>query len=217
MYKLTVKAAFDYVRRAIDELVTAEDIGHLVEPDAIDLHRLVEGFIVEAAVKVHSLAPTLSIDGVEAVKGEDYSIEIKDGVVTIAMLTPTARILSVKCSDSDYVLSDLIPENSAEGRKQLNKYVRGTYDDPRLVLLKKWNGEHLPKMKYYTTTIEDAEKLSFDIEFLPYPTLVEGVVEIASRLEYAVLNYIVAMVLDSFRETERAELFRVKAKEYLET
>ena len=209
MYPLTV-------RRAIDELTSTEEIGMLIEPDSVNLHRLVEGFLVEAVVKTHTMAPTLALEGEDAKQDEDYSVELEDGVVTISMLTPILRVLSVKCSDSDYILSDLIPENSAEGRKQLNKFVRGTYDDPRLVLLKKGNGDHKPRMKYYTTTETDVENVSFDIEYIPYPELVEGVVMIAPRMEYAVLNQIVAMVLDSYRESELADRFRAKAKEYME-
>ena len=216
MYPLTVKAAYAYVRKAIDELTSTEDIGMLIEPDSVDLHRLVEGFLVEAVVKTHSLAPTLALEGKDAIQGEDYSIELKGGVVTISMLTPVLRVLSVKCSDSEYILSDFIPENSAEGRKQLNQYVRGTYDDPRIVLQKKANGDHMPIMKYYTTTESDIKKVSFDIEYLPYPEMFEGVVMIAPRMEYAVLNLIVAMVLDSYKEVDLADRFRVKSKEYME-
>lgn len=215
MYSLTVKGAFAYVRRAIDELTTAEEIGHLVDPDAIDLHRLVEGAMVEAVVKAYSLAPSHILEGETAVKGTDYGLEWKDGVVTISMLTPTARVVSVQCNDSEVILSDLIPENSAEGRKQLNKYIRGTYDDPRLVLLKKWNGDNMPRMRYYTTT-KELKDLDFTIEFLPYPVLEEGVVKLASRLEYGVLNLIVASVLDSYKEFDVADRFRNKAKEYME-
>lgn len=216
MYPLTVKAAYAYVRRAIDELTSTEDIGMLIEPDSVDLHRLVEGYLVEAVIKTHSLASTLALEGDSANQGEDFSIELNDGVVTISMLTPVLKVLSVKCSDSDYILSDLIPENSAEGRKQLNTYVRGTFDDPRLVLLKKVNGDHMPIMKYYTTTEKDVEEVSFDIEFIPYPSLDEGVVMIAPRMEYAVLNQVVAMVLDSFKESDWAERFRAKSNEYME-
>lgn len=216
MYPLTVKAAYAYARRALDELTSTEDIGMLIEPDSVDLHRLVEGFIVEAAVKAYSQAPTLSLEGEHAVQGEDYTLELQNGVVTITMLVPTSRVLSVKSGDSDYVVYDLIPENSAEGRKQLNQYVRGTYDDPRLVLLKKWSGDHKPRMNYYTTTKTNLEDVKFDIEYLPYPELVEGVVQIASRMEYVVLNEIVAMVLDSFKETALADRFRAKSKDYME-
>lgn len=215
MYQLTVKAAFAYVRRALDELVNAEQIGHLVDPDALDLHRLVEGAMIESVVKAYSLAPVLSLEGESAVRDEDYRLELKEGVVTISMLTPTSKILSVKCGDSDIILSDLIPENSAEGRKQLNAYIRGTFDDPRLVLLKNWEGDNMPRMRYYTTTLRE-EELSFDIEFLPYPVMEEGVVKIAARMEYPVLNLLVAKVLDSYKEFDVAEQYRAKAKEYIE-
>lgn len=216
MYPLTVKAAYAYVRKAIDELTNIEEIGMLIDLDSVNLYRLVEGSLVEAVVKTHSLAPTLALEGIYAIQDEDFQIGLEDGVVTITINTPILKVLSVKCSDSDYILSDLIPENSAEGRKQLNQYVRGTYDDPRLVLLKKSNGDHKPILKYYTTTQTDIKDVSLDIEYIPYPDLIEGVVMIAPRMEYAVLNQVVAMVLDSYKEVELADRFRVKSKEYME-
>lgn len=215
MYPLTVKGAFAYVRRALDELTTAEEIGLIVNPDSIDLHQLVEGCMVESAVRAYASAPTSALEGEIAVQDEDYTIETDEGVVTITMKTPVSRILSVKCADSNTIVSDLVLENSAEGRKQLNKFICGTYDDPRVVLLKEWAGDHMPRMRYYTTTLSEDE-VEFNIEYLPYPSLEEGVVKIAARLEYAVLNLIVASVLDSFKELDAAERFRTKAKEYME-
>ena len=152
MYSLTVKGALAYVRKAIDELVSVEEIGMLVSPDAINLHRLVEGSMVEAALRTYAQAPTESLEGVKAEVESDYTlVGIEDGVVTIAFETPIARVLSLRCVDSEIIVNDLIPENSAEGRKQLNKYVQGTYDDPRVVLQKVWNGDNMPILKYYTT------------------------------------------------------------------
>ena len=215
MFQLTVSAAVTYVRKAIDELTSAEQIGLLMEPDAINLHRLVEGCIVEAAVKAYMSAPLLSLNGKKATSTSDFSTKPENGVVTITMKTPVAKILSVKCSDSSVVITNLIPEDSAEGRKQLDAYVRGTYDDPKLVLLKRWDEDHMPIMRYYTVKSTTPSPV-FDIEYLPYPYLEEGVVEIAPRMEYVVLNLIVASVLDSFREFDAADRFRLKAKEYME-
>lgn len=218
MYPLTVKGALAYVRRAIDELTSVEEIGMLISPDAINLHRLVEGCMVEAVLKTYAQAPTESLEGVTAEAESDYAlIDLKDGVVTIAFETPIARMLSLRCVDSEIIISDLIPENSAEARKQLNKYVRGTYDDPRVVLQKVWNGDNKPMLKYYTTTKTNLDEVQFDIEILPYPILEEGVVQIASRMEFPVLNNIVALVLDAYKETELADRYRAKAKEYLES
>lgn len=218
MFPLTVKGALAYVRKAIDELTSVEDIGMLVSPDAVNLHRLVEGCMVEAVLKTYAQAPAESMEGVVAEEESDYKlIGLKDGVVTISFETPIARMLSLRCVDSEIIVSDLVPENSAEARKQLNKYVRGTFDDPRVVLQKVWNGDNMPILKYYTTTKEGLDEVSFDIEVLPYPALVEGVVQIAARMEYPVLNNIVALVLDSYAQTELADRFRAKAKEYMES
>ena len=218
MFPLTVKGALAYVRKAIDELTSVEDIGMLVSPDAVNLHRLVEGCMVEAVLKTYAQAPAASMEGVVAEEESDYKlIGLKDGVVTISFETPIARMLSLRCVDSEIIVSDLVPENSAEARKQLNKYVRGTFDDPRVVLQKVWNGDNMPILKYYTTTKEGLDEVSFDIEVLPYPALVEGVVQIAARMEYPVLNNIVALVLDSYAQTELADRFRAKAKEYMES
>lgn len=218
MFPLTVKGALAYVRKAIDELTSVEDIGMLVSPDAVNLHRLVEGCMVEAVLKTYAQAPAESMEGVVAEEESDYKlIGLKDGVVTISFETPIVRMLSLRCVDSEIIVSDLVPENSAEARKQLNKYVRGTFDDPRVVLQKVWNGDNMPILKYYTTTKEGLDEVSFDIEVLPYPALVEGVVQIAARMEFPVLNNIVALVLDSYAQTELADRFRAKAKEYMES
>ena len=212
MYSLAISKAVAYVRQAIDEINSSESYGLIGEAELLDLHKLVEGYFAEAVINVHTMAPALLMEGEMAVKGTDYDLKLEGGVVTITMKTPAVRVVSAKCSDSDITLTELIPEDSAEGRKQLNKFIRGTYDDPRLVLQKKWAGEHMPVMKYYTTQ-ETAETLDFDLEIIPYPSYVGGEAVIAPRLEYAVLNYLVAMVLDSFKEHEKANLYKAKAQE----
>jgi hypothetical protein len=157
----------------------------------------------------------LLLNGKKAQAGDDYTLSISNGVATIQMNVPTAKVLSLQCSDSDYIMSDLIPENSAEGRKQLNNYTRGTYDDPRLVLQQVWAGDFLPILKYYSIKDKGSKDVSFDIEYLPYPIMEDGAIEIPQRVEYAVLNTIVAHVLDSYREFEIADRFRAKAKDSL--
>ena len=231
MVQLSISAACSYVRKAMDELVSVEDIGMIASPDGINLHRLVEGAIVEAVVRTHSNAPSIMIDGVQGQEGKDYTAKNDtNGVITITLNVDVLRIASVKSTDSSVVVCDLIPEDSAEGRKQLNKYVRGVPDDPRVVLSKVWNGDHKPILKYYSTTpleeednagekvateeaaTEEAEDLVV-LYYLPYPQIDETIVMICPRLEYAVLNEITAMVLDAVSEHEKAALFRAKSKE----
>ena len=245
MFQLTIEAACAYVRKAMDELTSVEEIGMLVSPDALDLQKLVKGSIIEAVVKTHNQAPAYMLDGVKAERGKDYScVTSEEGVVEISFLKKVARFISLQMSDSDVVVTSLIPEDSAEGRKQLNKYVRGVPDDPRLVLAKVWPGEHCPKMKYYTS-FKSESNLVITLEYFPYPTIKGGPnsvapeggvpeidmvaadnpsinpgvaeehVEICPRMEYVVLNELTAMVLESLNENEKAALSREKAVAYM--
>lgn len=228
MFQLSISAACLYVRRALDELTSVEEIGMLVYPDGMDLHKLVEGAIVEAAVKVHNLAPAIMIEGVKGeastnVRARDYTASIdEDGVMTIRMEKEAIRIASLKASDSEVVICELIPEDSAEGRKQLNKYVRGVPDDPRAVLQKEPNGDHKPIVKYYAFGQEqkDAEgnaiPRTIELYYVPYPKIEETIVEISPALEYAVLNEVTAMVMDSLGEREKASLYREKSINYMQ-
>lgn len=216
MYQLSVQAACDYVRKVMDELVSVEDIGLLASPDALDLSRLVEGFIAEAVIRTHNAAPSYLLDGEKGILETDYTTQFEvgsKGVVEIMMLKETLRIVSIKADDSPVVVCNIIPEDSAEGRKQLNSYVRGVYDDPRVVLAKVWSDIHLPVLKYYSS--EKNECPTFELEYIPYPVVSNGSVEISPRLEYAVLNELAAMVLDSLNEHEKAGLYKAKAKEYI--
>lgn len=227
MFQLSISAACAYVRKVMDELTSVEELGMLVSPDAVDIHKLVEGFIVEAAVRVHSGAPALLLDGIEGKEGEDYTVEPDGKALTITMKKDCVRIASIKAADSDYVVCDLIPEDSAAGRMQLNPYTRGTYDDPRAVLMKMWGGDYLPVIKYYSMKNEvqlpdpesaedggtDSESL-IRLEYIPYPVIDETIIMVSPRLEYNVLNEITAMVLDALNEHDKASLYRAKAQNY---
>ena len=211
MFQLSINSATSFVRTALDELATIEEIGMLVDADAVNLQRLVSNSIVEAVVKTHQGAISLLIDGKTGVLGEDYTAELgENGVITITMLKDTLRVASLQAGDSSVVVSDLVPEDSAEGRKQFNKYVRGVSDDPRAVLQKRWSEPYKPVMKYYST--EEPTCPEIHLEYVPYPVLDESVISISHQLEYAVLNELTAMILDSVKEHEKAGIYRAKSQ-----
>lgn len=228
MIQLSISAAHAYVRKVLDELTSVEELGMLVSPDSMDLHKLVEGFIVEAAVRVHSTAPSHLLDGITGQIDTDYKVEPTGKVLTITMEKDCVRIVSIKAKDSDHVVCNLIPEDSAEGRMQLNSYLRGTYDDPRAVLMKNWAGDYLPAVKYYSLKDElekdkpetaaneagDTEEPIVKVEYIPYPVIDETIIMVSPRLEYNVLNEVAAMVLDAVNESQKAQLYRAKAQNY---
>ena len=223
MIQLSISAAHAYVRKALDELTSVEELGMLVSPDSMDLHRLVEGFIVEAAVRVHTGAPAILLDGLVGTEGTDYTATPSGRVVTIKMQKDCVRIASIQAKDSDYVITSFVAEDSAVGRKQLNPHTCGVYDDPRAVLMKRWEGEYLPEIKYYSLKDVYAEETIGEdenneplikLEYIPYPVIEETIIMISPRLEYNVLNEITAMVLDALNERDKATLYRAKAQNY---
>lgn len=214
MYQLGVNAACTFVRTILDELLSVDEIGMLADINSLDLHKLVENSIVEAVVRVHGGASPVLVDGIAGQKDDDYSAELcTDGSITITMLKDTLRVASIQVSDSP-VVCEYIAEDSAEGRKQLNKYVRGVSDDPRIVLAKKWDAEYKPIFRFYSTEEDTLPDIS--LEYVPYPIIEESMVNISPRLEYAVLNEIAAMVLDNISQHDKAALYRAKSVAMME-
>lgn len=230
MYQLSINSATSFVRTALDELTTVEEIGMLVDADAVNLQRLVVNSICEAVVKTHMGASPSMISGIVATvskaKEEEANPEAEEdpvfeteldttsGVVTITMLKDTLRVVSVQAEDSPVVVCNIYPEHSAEGRKQLNKYVRGVSDDPRVVMQKRWSDTYKPILKYYSTELKTRPEIT--LEYIPYPVLKDAMVDVSPQLEYAVLNELVAMVLDSVKEHDKAALYRAKATAIME-
>lgn len=232
MYQLSIISAASFVRTILDELETVEEIGLLVDADAVNLQRLVTNSIVEAVVDTHLGASPSVLSGIVATEQEEAeedeepteqemadgteepafeaSLDKTSGVVTINMLQDTLRVVSVQADDSQVVVCNIYPEHSPEGRKQLNKYVRGVCDDPRVIMQKRWSDTYKPILKYYSTEKTTCPKMT--VEYIPYPVLSEAIVLISPRLEYAVLNELAAKVLDSVNQHEKAALYRAKSQ-----
>lgn len=220
MYQLSVGAAYAYTRKCMDEMYSIESDGMVGISDDLNLRKQVEDSIVEAVVRTHKNAPSFLLEGKEgASKSEDlpmgdYALDInQDGVITITMLQDTLRLVSVKAKDSDIVVCNFLPEDSAEGRKQLNKYIRGVPDDPRVVIMQNGDQDYRPILKYYTSKETGFDAIS--LTYIPYPTIEETMVSISPKLEYAVLNEIVAMILDNMSLHDKAAIYRNKSVEYM--
>lgn len=170
----------------------------LVDADAVNLQRLVVNSICEAVVKTHMGASPSMISGIVATVSKakeeeanpeaeedpvfDTELDTTSGVVTITMLQDTLRVVSVQAEDSPVVVCNIYPEHSAEGRKQLNKYVRGVSDDPRVVMQKRWSDTYKPILKYYSTERDTCPEIT--LEYIPYPVLQEAMVDVSPQLEY---------------------------------
>lgn len=210
MKQLEVSTACQFVQAVLDELTNTGEAVDLAA-DTTDIEKLVEGAIVEAVITTHAGAPAVLVDGVVGEDGADYDSSLgEDGVVTVTMMTDALRIVSVQAGDSDEVVVDILPEGSPEARKQLCKYTRGVYDDPAVVMCKRREEDYKPILKYYSTEADTCPAMT--VEYVPYPVLDEGSVKVCPKLEYAVLNLVAAMVLDALNESQKATIYKAKAK-----
>ena len=210
MKQLEVGTAYQFVQNVLDELTNTSEAVDLAS-DTTDIEKLVEGALVEAVVTTHMGALAVLVDGVVGEDGSDYESDLsEDGVVTVTMMNDTLRVVSVQAKDSAEVVVDIFPENSPEARKQLNKYTRGVYDDPAVVMQKRREEDYKPVLKYYSTEQDSCPEMT--VEYIPYPVLDEGSVKVCPKLEHAVLNEVAAMVLDAVNESQKATIYRAKAK-----
>ena len=222
MLTLGIDKAHTYVLQVLDELKGLEG---MLETDELDTMKLVKGFIVQAIVKAHKDAPAYLVDGFVATQEPydekeinedetyDFRVTVADGVANIVMLQESARLASLKASDSPVVVSDYATEDSPIGRMQNNRYVRGTWDDPRLIIKRAWADMRRPEYLYYS--VKD-DKATFTLEYVPYPLEDSEEFEIADKLEYAVLNLLAAMVLNALSYADKANIYMAKYQEYLQ-
>lgn len=227
MITLSLDTAHKYILQVLDEFKNTDGVPMLAEVDNLDTRKMAEAFLIEAMVKAHKDAPSYLIDGKEGKekprtweegkepdnKDYDYSVTIEGTTAKIVMLQKSARLASIKASDSPVVVVDYAPEESPIGRMQNDKYVRGTYDDPRLIVKKNWAEERKPEYLYYSVKDNTA---TFALEYVPYPTSTSSM-QISDKLEYAVLNLLASMVLDALSLSDKAAIYKNKYVEYLQT
>ena len=257
MIKLYVGEVVSLVRKNMDEVDTGVE-AMLDQPETLALNDVIRRTLPEAINAINKVVPADRLQGIDVrslyqepaqepsdplTYNSDYeAVTIDpDGRVSFTLdknkLGPWLRLVGLKALDSAVVLTDVTPEASAEGRKQLNPYVRGRYDDPRLVGLQ---GSRL-RFIYYSLreeTITDGGDLEgFDLAdyitdgdvdaafpfdtftFMPECELEKGRLYVAATQEVgahyllsdglmdAVINQLSGMMMTIFGQTEKSKIY----------
>ena len=158
MTTLSLSDAVALVRKNLDELdpngsnMYTEENGSASDyGDNASLNAIVARNLPEAINAIHLAAPTALLEGEPFVNANLDSVALSDDGILSFNLKDSSnylRLVAFQAADSAIVVTDVIPEASPEGKKQLNPYIRGRKDRPRLVLLQ---GRHTgPSFKYYT-------------------------------------------------------------------
>lgn len=215
MTELLVSDAVALVRKNLDESGLNESLMYSDEnSDNESLDLTIKKTLPEAINEVNSLAPVEALEGVEVTSLA--SCGIKDRVLSFSFENPFLRLVAFQAKDSAIVVTEVLPETSVEAHKQLNKYVRGTFDKPRLVQVQ---GEHThPAFRYYTLSndaysanprnaikrLAIVEVLFYDAEKVSYP--------ISPALRQTIIDQLTGLVLAIYKDNDTAQYFLQRAK-----
>lgn len=225
MTTFTVSDARALVRRNLDEMEPNGSVMYADETgeDNTSMDNIIARFLPDAINEVHAAAPAALLEGTDETPS---AVAVStDGVLSFSLAASSAflRLVAFKAADSGIVVTDVIPEASPEGRKQLNRHIRGRADRPRLVIMQDLSGG--PRFKYYTIDTPDTyienpasaiEKLSCVMEQVYVaPTLAEPdpSYNISSLLRQNIIDLLTARVMEAFNDA-RAQLYIQRANNY---
>lgn len=249
MVNLSTSDARILVRKNLDEqdpngsVMYADENGSSSDyGDNESLDKIIARNLPEAINAIHKSAPVWLLEGV-ALTAQDIATVTEEqtttslisigtnpsdesyGVLSFTMKDTTEylRLVSFRAADSLVTVTDVIPEASPEGRKQLNQYIRGRHDRPRLVQLQ---GRHTgPSFKYYTVTtpadyssnpftaIAQMEYVKEQFYTAPTELVPDPAYPISRRLRQNIVDYLTAMVMDTFGD-QRSQAYYTKANIY---
>lgn len=229
MYSLTVTEALKAVRKNLDELSPNDSVMYIDENnDNASIDDIIKRYLPDAINSVVKAAPVTLLEG-EVKSFETGEVELANmelGILDIVLpSSDLLRLVALKMFDSEIVVTDAIPEASPEGRKQLNKYIRGQYDRPRLVRLQ-GDKAGTVRLRYYCLNPDDPNYPIFEndpreaIEYLiRYKEQIYNEASPATsynvpdRLRQNILDCVTAMVLEAYSD-QRSQTFYQKANNF---
>lgn len=226
MVTLYLSDAIALVRKNLDEV---EPNGSVMfddeNQDNLSVDDIIGKHLPEAINAVHLAAPAHLLEGKPFESTDLVSVSAQtDGVLIFQLASATnfLRLVSFRAADSYIVLTDVLAEASAEGRKQLNPHLRGRFDRPRLV--QSQGRQTGPVYRYYSLNPEGSSFATY----LEYPgsaiALLSFVQEqfysasatgydISRRLRQNIIDYLTAMVLETYN-SQAAQSYYQKAANF---
>ncbi len=219
MATITPSEAISLVRKALDELEPNWSEMYEEGNDNSNLDDTIKRSLPEAINAVCKAAP------VTLLEGEDTTIvdastpaageELRTPSFNVSGAAgPILRLVAFRYGDTDQVVTAFTEEASVEGRKQLNPYIRGTYDKP--VLVRKQDARNT--FVYYSTK----EPLEPGTAALPQVFTViyeqkytSGALSyfIPAELRQNIIDQLTAMVLENYAD-QRSQTYYSKANQF---
>ncbi len=204
------------VRKNLDEQGLNESVMYNDEnADNDSMDSIIAKTLPEAIDEIHRIAPYYLLEGEDATECDLKDCRIDDRVLKFTLDAACIRLVNFRAADSEIVVTDIIPEASAEGRKQLNPFIRGTYDNPRLV---KVQGTGRPvAFRYYS--LKDDTYLQHPAEAVGCLQVVRQQIFSSDAMEYpastelvdSIIYQLTAMVLAIYGHADLSNYFTQKA------
>lgn len=200
------------VRIALDQNKMSDTLVEIGDVDTLSLNEIIKSKIVEAVTHVHCGAPNYLLDG-----GHDFGDAVywKGDKTCGHVLLPEdfMRFVVFEMDDWERPVFNALSTDDPEYDRQSSRFagIRGTAQKPVCFIAVRPEGRVL---EFYSSKSQNA--CISRAMYLPYPTVDElGAIEICQRCYLAVVYTTSALVLTTYGETEKANLFTELANKVL--
>lgn len=208
------------VRIALDRNGSSAALADIGDVDTLTIDEIIISKIIEGIKHVHSTAPAYLIDGAISFAGSDNWEDKETGSVHwedkesgwILLPNDFMRFVSFKMDDWSRPVYNCSTTDDIEYEKQSSRFkgLRGTSQKPLCFIAIRPEGRAL---EFYSSKSTDAEVEM--ATYLPYPMVESDSVKICSKCYDAVIYTIAALVLMTFGDAEKSNVFNELAKSSL--
>lgn len=210
------------VRVALDRNASSATLREIKDLDTLTVDEIIKSKVVEAVKRVHSIAPVHLLDGgyhfgKDEYKDVDIAVYWNDddscsGYVVLP--DDFMRFVVFKMSDWARAVFACLTTDDVEYEKQSSPFkgVRGTAQNPKCFISVRAGGSRI--LEFYSCKSEDAWVVQAG--YLPYPKVDnnQGIV-ICSKCYDAVVYTVAALVVTTFGDIEKSNIFNELAKSTL--
>lgn len=199
------------VRIALDRNGSSDALAEIEDVDTLTIDEIIISKIIEGIKHVHSTAPAYLLDGATSFAGSVINWEDKESG-WILLPNDFMRFVSFKMDDWSRPVYNCSTTDDIEYEKQSSRFkgLRGTSQKPLCFIAIRPGGRAL---EFYSSKSTDAEVEM--ATYLPYPMVESDSVKICSRCYNAVIYTIAALVLMTFGDAEKSNVFNELAKSSL--
>lgn len=198
------------VRIALDRNGSSAALADIGDVDTLTIDEIIISKIIEGIKHVHSAAPAYLLDGATSFAGTVNWEDKECGWILLP--NDFMRFVSFKMDDWSRPVYSCSTTDDIEYEKQSSRFkgLRGTSQKPLCFIAIRPGGRAL---EFYSSKSTNAEVEM--ATYLPYPQIESDSVKICSRCYDAVIYTIAALVLMTFGDVEKSNVFNELAKSSL--